>query len=287
MLFEHPWLVWPGLACIPLYAALTLWIVWLTARTLDLVAPAAERAPLQALGLAGVLLVVSCALLLASAVAEAGIRYLMRTTLINASRLVEERLKNDLMAHLGRLPIAWFDRARTGDLISRLTQDVELLRFMIGPAVMWGGTALLLVPAVLWRMSHLSPLLTLAAGVAFALLLASLALLMPRLQKHGLAVQEAIGEISQRAQEDFGGIRVLMNFARTTAEAVTMRNLSQAYLQKNLGLTRLRARLDLLIAICRDLVVLGIIVLGALEAIAGHITAAGLFEFWLLMNALV
>ena len=67
-------------------------------------------------------------------------------SLIDASRRVEQSLKNELIAHLQRLPIGWFDRSRTGDLTSRMTQDVELVRFVMGPLLLHGGSTLCLLP---------------------------------------------------------------------------------------------------------------------------------------------
>jgi ABC-type multidrug transport system fused ATPase/permease subunit len=95
------------------------------------------------------------------------------------------------------------------DLISRLTQDVELVRFVVGPALLHGGIAVLTVPYGLWLMSRLSGSLALMTVACFGLLLASMLLLMPRLEKLSKGTQEAIGAISQKAHEAFAGIRVV------------------------------------------------------------------------------
>ena len=63
-------------------------------------------------------------------------------------------------AHVGQLPLSWFDRAQTGDLLSRLTQDVELVRFIIGPTILYGAQALVMIPGCVYVMADLSPKLT-------------------------------------------------------------------------------------------------------------------------------
>jgi ABC-type multidrug transport system fused ATPase/permease subunit len=104
-----------------------------------------------------------------------------RKTLIDASRHVEQDLKNALIAHLQRLPIAWFDRSRTGDVTSRMTQDVELVRFVMGPLLLHGGSTLCLLPAGTWFMLSMDVPVTLASLAAFGVLFLVMRLLLPKL----------------------------------------------------------------------------------------------------------
>lgn len=267
--------------CVPASSLLLLWMTHVIGRSLDLLQAGGDGAPTDRT------LADLCLLLAGIVTAEALARYFARRLLIDASRYAEELLKNELMAHIGRLPIAWFDRARTGDLISRLTQDVELLRFVAGPSLLHGGTALVMVPGALFLMTGLSPAVTVGAGLAFVLLLGSLALVLPRLHTHSKAAQEAIAAISQRAAEDFSGIGVILGFARAREETAAMRALSEDYLGHNMRLSRLRALLDLLIHASRNLVVVAVLILGALEAVAGRLTIGGLFQFLVLISMLV
>jgi ATP-binding cassette subfamily B protein len=273
-----------GMLCVPASSLLLLWMTQVIGRALDLLQSSGAGGD-AALG--DRTLQELCLLLGAIVTAEAFARYWARTLLIDASRFAEESLKNELMAHLGRLPVAWFDRARTGDLISRLTQDVELLRFIAGPSLLHGGTALVMVPGALLMMTDLSGAVTAGAGLAFLLLLASLALVLPRLHAHSKAAQEAIAAISQRAAEDFSGIQVVLAFARAREETAAMGALSEDYLQHNMRLSHLRALLDLLIHASRNMVVVAVLILGALEAVAGRLTVGGLFQFLMLIGMLV
>ena len=146
---------------------------------------------------------------------------------------------------------------------------------------------MLTVPLGLWMMAQLSVTLMLGTVVSFGLLLASMLLLMPRLEKHSKAAQEAISAISQRSQEAFAGIRILVSFARGSDEVGRMQKLSVDYLACNMRLVRLRGLLDVLVQVFRNLVVLLALVLGAFAAVRGEITLGGLFEFLLLLGAMV
>ena len=152
LLWQRRAVVVLGLLLLPVHAAVTLWMPALLGETLDLLSGtgAAEAVPVadRDAGLRA-----ACWLFLGLALAEAGSRFASRLLLIDASRRVEERLKNDLVTHLQRLPVHWFDRSRTGDLVSRLTQDVELVRFVMGPLLLHGGATICLLPAGIWLMT--------------------------------------------------------------------------------------------------------------------------------------
>ncbi|HLU38813.1 MAG TPA: ABC transporter ATP-binding protein [Planctomycetota bacterium] len=226
----------------------------------------------------------ACLVLLAIGLGIAVLRFLARNLLIQVSRRVERDLKDSLLAHLQRLPIAFFDRAGTGDLVSRMTQDVEVVRFMLGPAVLYGTSALVVVPGVLTVMATLSPLLTGAITVAFALLLLSSRRLMPRLQDASQRVQQAIGALSDRALEDFLGIRVLLAFGRARAEERRMAGMAERYLTANIDLTRLRALYNLMLHVSSDFVTLAVLVVGGYEVLRGGLTVPELFQFLLLLG---
>jgi ATP-binding cassette subfamily B protein len=264
-----------GAACPPIVAVLGLFVTQQLAAAID-----AWRQPQ---GETTFDLDHTCLLLLLVGVLIALLRFTSRYVLILISRYVERDLKRDLLAHLQRLPVQFFDRAGTGDLVSRLTQDVELVRFMIGPAVLYGSAAVVVIPGTMAIMAMLSPLLTAAIAAAFVLLLLSSRRLMPKLQAASEKVQAAIGAVSDRALEDFMGIRVLLAFARARAEHARMAVLSQRYLEENVALTRLRALYDLCIHVSTDCVTLAVLVIGGYEVMRGQLSTGELFQFLLLL----
>ena len=269
LLRRHLTLVLIGVLFVPVHAAVSLWMPRLLGETLDALQSGGSATTLRD----------TCLLLLVLALVESGSRYVSRKTLIDASRLVEQELKNDLVAHLQRLPIAWFDRSRTGDLQSRLTQDVELVRFVMGPLLLHGGSTLCLLPAGFWLMASMDVPVTLAAVGVFGALFVGMRFLMPRLHRWSKKSQEAIGQISQRAQEDFAGIRVVQQFATAARERAAMATKNRRYLLANLRLVRLRSLLNAASHSTSGVVMLMVLVVGGHQVVAGELTIGQLFQF--------
>ena len=182
MLRRHKRTVLIGLCCVPIHAAILLWIPRLLGDAIDSLQSVVAGDD-ESTAAARALLADTCQLLLLLALLESLFRFISRLLLIDASRLVEQELKNTLLAHLQRLPVAWFDRARTGDLVSRMTQDVELVRFVMGPLLLHGGSTLCLLPAGFWLMLQLDVTVTLSVIGAFGVMFTALRLVLPRLHK--------------------------------------------------------------------------------------------------------
>lgn len=269
LLRRHLGLVVIGSLLIPVHAGSMLWMTKLLGETLDQLRPGRDPAVLRH----------TCLVMLVLALVESVSRYVSRKTLIDVSRNVEQELKNELVAHLQRLPIAWFDRSRTGDVMSRLTQDVELVRFVMGPLLLHGGSTLCLLPAGIWLMASMNVPVTLASLGVFGVLFASMRTILPRLHKWSKATQEAIGEISQRAQEDFAGIRTVQQFGAIDRERAAMATKNRRYLLANLKLVRLRSLMNGLSHSTSGVVMLGVLLVGGYEVIGGEITVGQLFQF--------
>jgi len=276
LLWRHRLLVGAGLLLVPVHAAAALWMPRLLGDALDALQRRAVSGPTAA---DAAVLRDTCLLLLGLAVVEAGSRFVSRKTLIDASRLVEERLKNDAVAHLQRLPIGWFDTSRTGDLVSRLTQDVELVRFVMGPLLLHGGSTLCLLPAGAWLMAGMDVPVTLACTAAFGLLFLAMRLVLPRLHRWSKQAQEAIGAVTQRAQEDFAGIRVVQQFAAERRECAAMATRNRRHLLASLRLVRLRTLLHALTHSTSGAVTLAVLVVGGHQVVAGALTVGQLFQF--------
>jgi ATP-binding cassette subfamily B protein len=259
-----------GALCIPLHAAAVLAMPRLVGAQLDSLDQPVPGA---------LTLTEACLLLAGLAVAEGVCRYVSRRTLIDASRNVEEDLKNELVDHMGRLPVAWFDRARTGDLVSRLTQDVELVRFVMGPLILHGGSALCMLPVGIALMARMDGWVTAASAASFAVLLGSLRLVVPRMHVWSKASQEAIGSLSQRVQEDFSGIRVLWLFAATDRERSELASRNRRILHTGMRLVRLRALVNAVTHSTAGFVTLGVLVVGGLAVLDDRLTKGELFQF--------
>lgn len=285
LLCRHLPRVLPGVALVALFCTCKLLIAAEIASAIDLLrgaaGSAAERAPASAA------LLGHATWILAYILVEAVARMFSRKLIIDSSRDIEARLKRDAMAHVARLPLSWYQRSETGDLLSRLTQDVELVRFVLGPAVLYGSQCLVMLPVGGYLMYRLSPSVFLAVLAAFGALLIAMLVLMPRLQKYSKRVQEDIGAISQLAQESFMGIRVLLQFAKTQVFSARMDRLSARYVTDNMAMTRFRAVVHLFIHGCTDLVLLSVLVLGAMEVMAGNMSEGDMFLFLEVMGLLI
>ena len=278
MLRQHRFMVLGGLACLPIHAAALLWMPSLIGGVIDGLDQGRATSELLAS---------TCLLLLGLAVIESASRYISRRLLIDASRLVERELKESVLVHLQQLPTTWFDHARTGDLVSRLTQDVELVRFVMGPLLLHGGSTLCMLPAGIALMAMMDGSVTLAFLGLFGLMFAFLRALLPHLYRWSKASQEAVGALSQRAQEDFAGIRVLQQFAAQDREIAAMATRNRRYLASNLRLVRLRALLNAITHSTTGAVTLAVLLIGGHQIIAGGLTIGELFQFLVYLGMLM
>jgi ATP-binding cassette subfamily B protein len=284
LLLRHRWLAIVGVLCVPLNAAAALWMPALMGDALDTLGSAADG---SRAAVARTSLVATCWWLLGLAVVETASRFVSRRSLIDLSRHVEQDLKDAATAHLQSLPIAWFDRARTGDVVSRLTQDVELVRFVMGPLLLHGGSALCLLPAGFVLMARLDVSVTLAASAAFGVLFLALRLLLPRLHVWSKQSQEAIGDVSQRAQEAFAGIRILQQFAAQDRELAAMATRNRRYLASNLRLVRLRSLMNAITHSTTGIVLFAVLLVGGHDVIANELSVGQLFQFTVYLGMLM
>lgn len=264
---------WPavllGVLLVPVHAGVMLWMPRLLGEVLDTLTGGGGRDELAA----------TCWLLLGLAAAEALTRYVSRRTLVDASRKVERSLKDELVEHLHKAPIAWFDRSRTGDLTARMTQDVELVRFVMGPLLLHGGSTLVLLPAGAWLMLSMDVPVALTSLGALLSVFVAMRFVLPRLHRWSKKSQEAIADISQRAQEDFAGIRVVQQFDATDRELAAMANKNRRFLLANLRLVRLRSLMNALTHSTGGVVLLVVLLVGGHQVITGRLTVGELFQF--------
>ncbi len=175
------------------------------------------------------------AITLGLAVADGGFRYLMRIWLIGASRQIEYDLRNAFFAHLERLPLAYFQANRTGDLMSRATNDLSAVRMMVGPAVMYfASTALGFVIAVSvmlaidWRLTLIA--LIPLPGVTIATRYFGSAI-HDRFER----IQAQLSDMSAVVQEALAGVRVVRAYRQEAPELDRFRRANDEYVARNRG----------------------------------------------------
>jgi ATP-binding cassette subfamily B protein len=172
-------------------------------------------------------------LLLAIGVIGGVFRFLMRRILIGASRQVEYDIRNAFFAHLERLPLAYFHGHRTGDLMSRATNDLNAVRMMVGPAVMYSANTGLGFAAALALMASIDPWLTAYALVPLPFVSISVKYFGSAIHKRFEQIQQQLSDVSAIAQEALAGVRVVRAYRQESAEIERFRAANAEYLKRN------------------------------------------------------
>jgi len=206
-------------------------------------------------------------------------KYAMRQAVIGVSRHAEYDLRNDLFAHLERLPLAWFQRERTGDLMSRATNDLAAVRMMLGPGLMYFVNTVVTALASLGFMLAISPRLTALALLPLPLISLTVWFFGDRIHHRFEQIQAYFSSLSARAQENLAGVRVVRAFAREQRELDDFRELNQGYLERNLQLIQTSGLFYPTLGFLSGLAALLVLYLGGREVVAGRITLGQFVAF--------
>jgi ATP-binding cassette subfamily B multidrug efflux pump len=169
--------------------------------------------------------------------------YLMRQIIIGASREIEYDIRNDLFAHLSLQPPSFFQRHRTGDIMARSTNDLNAVRQLLGPAIMYSANTLVFTAAALPFMLRISPRLTLCAFVPLPIASVLVQYFGARIHKRFERIQASFSDISAQAEENFSGARLIRAFAQEEPQIAEFEAANQEYIRRSLLLARLMAML--------------------------------------------
>jgi ATP-binding cassette, subfamily B, multidrug efflux pump len=169
--------------------------------------------------------------------------YITRQVIIGASREIEFDLRNDLFANLERQSAGFYHTHRTGDIMARTTNDLNAVRQLLGPAIMYSANCLVFTAAALPFMIHISPKLTLCAVGPLPLASVLVQSFGQRIHKRFERIQAMFSDISAKAQENFSGARLIRAFAQEDAEIASFEKANQEYIARSLYLVRLMAML--------------------------------------------
>lgn len=196
------------------------------------------------------------------ALTSAVFNLLQRRQMIVASRQIEAELRSDLYAHLSGLDRAFYDRARTGDLMNRLASDLLSVRDMLGPGLNMGSRVTLLAVAALVAMIALEPRLGGLVALTIPLMIGVVAYLRRLVAVRFGAAQEKLSEIAAKTQENFSGARLVRGYALEARELASFNALNDEYLELNLGLARVEAPLAAIMGLLLALASLIILLYG-------------------------
>ncbi|HMC20611.1 MAG TPA: ABC transporter ATP-binding protein, partial [Thermoanaerobaculia bacterium] len=180
-------------------------------------------------------------LLVGAAAIEGVFLYLQRWIVIGASRRIEYEMRNDFFRHLERLPVRYYHGQRTGDLMSRATNDLSSVRMLIGPAVMYTASSLLVVTGAFIMMIRIDRPMALISLVALPIVAGLVKIFGQQIHVRFKAVQDYFGDISARVQENLAGVRVVRAFGQEQNEIETFKRMNHEYVERNRSLIKLTA----------------------------------------------
>ena len=182
-------------------------------------------------------------LLLAVAGIKAIFQYLTRWILIGVSREIEFDLRNDLFAHLERLSYSFYQRTRTGDIMARATNDLNAVRMLVGPGIMYTANTIVFTAGALIFMLSISPKLTLFAFAPLPIFSIVVQYFGARIHERFERIQAMFSDISARAQENFSGARLIRAYVQEEAEIENFERDNTEYIARSLKLVRLMGML--------------------------------------------
>ena len=206
-------------------------------------------------------------------------RFIMRRIIIGASRDIEYDLRNDFFAHLQRLDLAYFQRHRTGDLMSRATSDLSAVRMMIGPAVMYSATTGLFFIVGIVLMLSINPRLTLFALIPLPFVSVSVGYFGAVIHRRFERIQEQLSEISAITHETLSGVRVVRAYRQEPFELARFRSANEEFIRRNRGLIRVLGIYQPSMGFLMGIGGLLVLWLGSREVVAGRMTVGELVAF--------
>jgi len=223
-------LAW-GVGCLVAATSLVMTVPWLNKRAVDSIAAGA--------GFGATARII--ALIITIALVQGIVRTFSRFVIFNVGRDVEFDLRNDLFAHLERLPVSFYQEQQTGDLMSRLVNDVNAVRMLLGPGILNFINTPIYYAYGLAIMLSLDWQLTLAALAVYPLTLGVVKRTSRLLMERTLRVQEGLAELSTRTQENLSGMHVVKAYACEAREIEDFRARNRRFQETNMRLAEVRS----------------------------------------------
>ncbi|MFH0946792.1 MAG: ABC transporter ATP-binding protein [Planctomycetota bacterium] len=261
-----------GMGTIPFARLLDLAIPWIIGRGVDELSRGELTFSLRSYFL----------LLVGLALVKGTAKYLMRYLVVGASRRFEQEFRDDIYRHILTLSPRWFQQMRSGDLMARMTWDVEAVRMLVGPGMMYITETLFMLPAILILGMYDWFLAALVSG-PLALIVFSMYHYAGQIHEESTKAQERLSDLSSVAQENFAGVRVVRAFAGEEGQAEKFRETSAAYCEQGIRAARVRGRNWTLMLTAKDLGLLILLSAGCYRLMIGQITIG---QFWVFMSYL-
>ncbi len=212
--------------------------------------------------------------------------YFMRQTIVVMSRLIEYDIRKEIFAQYERLDQAFYKRNNTGDLMSRITEDVSKVRTYLGPAVLYGINLVSLTVLVIYSMLSVNPTLTLYCLAPLPILSISIYYVSNIINKKSTVIQKQLAHLNSVAQEVYSGIRVVKSYVREAPMLRYFSDQSEDYKAKSLELARVNALFYPLMLLLIGTSTIITVYVGGLLVVRGSITTGNIAEFVIYVNML-
>ena len=224
-------------------------------------------------------IVMRAGLIIAASAGSGFFLYLMRWAIIGVSRKVEYDLRRDFFSHMVDLSVPFYLRSRTGDLMARATNDLGAVRDVLGPGLMYGLNTSTTVLLSIVLMVQLDLVLAFAALLPVPLLAYFVSRFAHETHRRSTLVQDQYGELSNVAQENLAGIRVVQGYVQEEAESGHFEVMSRDYFERNMSLVKLRSAFTSTVALLTGMGTLILLWLGGARVIQGHLSIGSLVAF--------
>jgi ATP-binding cassette subfamily B protein len=212
--------------------------------------------------------------------------YLVRQTIIVASREIEYDLRNDLLAHIQSLSMRFFQNTPQGEVMAYATNDINAVRNVVGPAVMYSADTLTTLIGAMIFMLTLSPILTLVTLAPLPLVSLSTYLIGKRVTPLADAVQSHYADLTARATESISGIKVVKAYVRESYEESIFNKLSDGYYEKNMRLAKVQGLMMPVIFGFMGLSVVILLLFAGPKVIAGTLSLGVMAQFMIYLGML-
>ena len=212
--------------------------------------------------------------------------YFTRQTIIVMSRLIEYDLRNEIFEHYEKLDFAFYKRNNTGDLMARISEDVNKVRMYLGPAVLYAINLVFLFLLVITSMIRVSPELTLYCLLPLPILSISIYYVSNLINKKSEQIQRQLSTLNSLSQEVYSGIRVVKSYVQEDSIGRFFGEESDQFKNRSMELARVDALFHPLMLLLIGLSTIITIYVGGLQVIKGNITPGNIAEFVIYINML-
>lgn len=212
--------------------------------------------------------------------------YFMRQTIIKMSRLIEYDMRKEIYDHYQSLSLSFYKRNSTGDLMSRIIEDVNKVRNYFGPTMLYGINLVTLFAITIYSMLNVSPTLTFYSLAPLPFLVIGTYLVSSQIHKRSTIIQAQLSDLTSSAQEAYSGIRVVKSYVREKQTINHFAEQSDLFKNKSLNLARIDNAFFPIMLLMISLSTIATVYYGGLQVVSGNITAGNIAEFVIYVSML-